>query len=63
MPKQPALFPAPRAARKPKTVTSQVSTHEKTNAESAAVILADPAKYGGLMHEWAVKVKGSGKAC
>lgn len=45
IPNQPSLFRASRAQRTRKL--SQVVTYEKANQESAALILADPARYGG----------------
>jgi hypothetical protein len=44
-PLQPRLFPAPASGKRSKS--SQAATHEAANRESAALILADPARHGG----------------
>jgi hypothetical protein len=58
--KQARLPLAPRAPRKSREI---VTSHEQANAESAAVILADPARYDGLMVEWAKKVQEAKASC
>lgn len=59
MPKQPALpFPSDPHVRSQVT-KSKSQSHEAANREAAALVLADPARYGAGLVEWARRVKAA----
>jgi hypothetical protein len=42
--------------RKAADPLKRVKEYEQANREAAAIIAADPARYGGIMREWAAMV-------